>query len=160
MVPLAPVLALLRDFFGIGERDPDRLARQRIGEAVTGLDPGLGEELPLLFELLAVADPERPTERMAPEARQRRLLALLKRLARAQSAEQPGLIVFEDLHWLDPASEAYLANHVEALQGTQSMALVNFRPDYHAQWMCAAAYYRQIALAPLGADGKRARAAR
>ena len=150
-VPLAPVLALLRDFFGIGERDPDRLARERIEEAVTGLDPGLEEELPLLFEFLAVADPERSAERMDPEARQRRLLVLLKRLARAQSAQQPILTVIEDLHWLDDASEAYLANHVEALQGTQSMALVNFRPDYHAQWM-SRSYYRQIALSPLGAE--------
>ncbi len=150
-VPLAPVLALLRDFFGIGERDPDRLARERIEEAIIGLDPGLGEELPLFFELLAVADPERPAERMDPEARQRRLLALLKRLARAQSAQQPILTVIEDLHWLDSASEAYLANHVEALQGTQSMALVNFRPDYHAQWM-SRSYYRQIALSPLGTE--------
>jgi class 3 adenylate cyclase/tetratricopeptide (TPR) repeat protein len=150
-VPLAPVLQLLRDFFGVGERDPDRVARRRIGEAVTALDPGLGEELRLLFELLAVADPERPAEQMAPEARQRRLLALLKRLARAQSAQQPGLFVFEDLHWLDTASEAYLANHVEALRGTESLTVVNFRPDYHAQWM-SRSDYRQVALSPLGAE--------
>lgn len=151
-VPLAPVLQLLRDFFGIGEQDPDQLARERIEEAVGALeDLGLREELPLLFEFLAVADPERPAERMDPEARQRRLLALLRRLARAQSAQQPVLMVFEDLHWLDAASEAYLANHVEALLGTQSMALVNFRPDYQAQWM-SRSYYRQIALSPLGAE--------
>ena len=150
-VPLAPVLQLLRDFFEIGERDPDRLARQRIGETLASLDPGLGEELPILFEFLAVADPEHPPEQMAPEARQRRLLGLMKRLARAQSARQPGLFVFEDLHWLDSASEAYLANHVEALQGTRSLALVNFRPDYQAAWM-SHSYYRQIALPPLGPE--------
>ncbi len=150
-VPLAPVLALLREFFGIGEHDPDRLARQRIGETVTSLDPGLGEELPLLFELLAVGDPERPAERMAPEARQRRLLALLKRLARAQSAQQASLFVIEDLHWLDEASEAYLANHVEALQGTESLTVVNYRPDYQAAWM-SRSYYRQVALSPLGPE--------
>jgi hypothetical protein len=83
-VPLMPVLQLLRDFFGVGEHDPDPLARQRIEEAVTALDPALDEELPLLFEFLAVADPERPAEPMDPEARQRRQLALLKRLARPE----------------------------------------------------------------------------
>jgi class 3 adenylate cyclase/tetratricopeptide (TPR) repeat protein len=149
-VPLMPVLALLREIFGIEERDPDRLARQRIGEAVTALDPGLAQELPLLFELLAVADPERPAEQMAPEARQRRLLALLKRLARAQSAQQPGLFVFEDLHWLDDASEAFLANHVEALQGTESLTVVNYRPEYQAAWM-SRSFFRQVALSRLGA---------
>jgi class 3 adenylate cyclase/tetratricopeptide (TPR) repeat protein len=150
-VPLASVLQLLRDFFAIGEDDPDRLARQRIEETISALDPGLSEELPLLFEFLSVSDPERPAERMDPEARQRRLLALLRRLARAQSAQQPELIVFEDLHWLDSASEAYLANHVEALQGTRSMLLVDFRPGYQAAWM-SRSHYRELALSPLGAE--------
>ena len=36
---------------------------------------------------------------------------------RAQSAREPGITLFEDLHWLDPASEAFLANHVEAAPG-------------------------------------------
>ena len=54
---------------------------------------------------------------MDPEARQRRLLALMKRVARAQSALEPGVTVVEDLHWLDPASEVFLANQVEADPG-------------------------------------------
>ena len=150
-VPLMPVLQLLRDVFGVSERDPDAVARQRIGEQVTSLEPDLDEELPLLFEFLAVADPEHPAEHMAPEARERRLMRLLKRLARAQSGQQPGVFMFEDLHWLDRASEEYLANHVEALQGTESLTVVNFRPEYQAAWM-SHSYYRQIAVTPLGAE--------
>jgi adenylate cyclase len=88
---------------------------------------------------------------MDPEARQRRLLDLMKRLSRTQSAREPGVTVIEDLHWLDPASEVFLANHVEALHGTRGLTLVTFRPDYRAGWM-ARSYYRQLALAPLAAD--------
>ena len=75
----------------------------------------------------------------------------MKRLTHAQSAREPGVIVFEDLHWLDPASEVFLANHVEAVQGTRSLTILNFRPEYHAPWM-SRSYYRQIALAPLGPE--------
>jgi adenylate cyclase len=75
----------------------------------------------------------------------------MKRLTHAENAREPGVLVVEDLHWLDPASEAFLANHVEALQGTRNLTVVNFRPEYHASWM-SRSYYRQIALTPLGAE--------
>src|SRR5206468_4607316 len=106
---------------------------------------------PLLFDFLAVPDPDRPPPRMDPEARQRRLLDVMKRLVRAESTQDPGVTMIEDVHWLDPASEAFLANQVEAVQGTRSLVVVNFRPEYRADWM-SRSYYRQIALAPLGPE--------
>jgi adenylate cyclase len=149
-VPLLPVLQLLRAFFEIGERDSERTARERIAGKLLLLDESFVEDLPLIFDFLAVPDPLRPSPQMDPEARQRRLLGLMKRLTHAESAREPGVSVFEDLHWLDPASEDFLANQVEAVQGTQSLLILNFRPEYQAAWM-SRSYYRQIALAPLGA---------
>jgi len=150
-VPLLPVLQLLRAYFEIGERDSERTARERIAGKLVLLDESFDDDLPLIFDFLAVPDPERPPPRMDPEARQRQLLALIKRLFRAESAREPGVTLFEDLHWLDPASEVFLANQVEAVQGTRSLVVLNFRPEYHAPWM-SRSYYRQIALAPLGPE--------
>jgi adenylate cyclase len=87
---------------------------------------------------------------MDPDARQRQLMGLTKRLTHASSARQPAVNLFEDLHWIDPASELFLTNHVDAIQGTRSLTIVNFRPEYRSAWM-SKSYYRQIALAPLGA---------
>ena len=86
---------------------------------------------------------------MDPEARQRRFLAFMQRVARAQSALEPGVTVVEDLHWLDPASQLFLANQVEAVAGTRSLVVVNFRPEYEVPW-ASRPFYRRIALAPLG----------
>jgi len=147
-VPLLPVLEFLRTFFGITEDDADAVARERIAARLLDLDENFDDELPLVFDFLAVADPDRPVERMDPEARQRRLLAFMKHLTHAQGAREPTVTVIEDLHWLDPASEAFLANHVEAVNGTRGCTIVNFRPEYRAEWM-ARSYYRQIALEPL-----------
>jgi class 3 adenylate cyclase/tetratricopeptide (TPR) repeat protein len=154
-VPLMPLLQLLRDYFEIAERDSERTARERIAGKLLLLDESFAEDLPLMFDFLAVPDPLRPSPRMDPEARQRQLLGLMKRLTRAENAREPTVVVFEDLHWLDPATEAFLANHVEALQGTRNLTVVNFRPEYHAPWM-SRSYYRQIALAPLGAEATEA----
>jgi class 3 adenylate cyclase/tetratricopeptide (TPR) repeat protein len=150
-VPLMPLLQLLRDYFEITERDSERTARERIAGKLLLLDESFAEDLPLMFDFLAVPDPLRLSPRMDPEARQRQLLGLMKRLTHAENAREPNVLVFEDLHWLDPATEAFLANHVEALQGTRHLTVVNFRPEYHAPWM-SRSYYRQIALAPLGAQ--------
>src|SRR4051812_837338 len=150
-IPLMPVLHIMRSYFDVTDLDSDQTARERIAGKLLLLDESFAEDLSLLFDFLAVPDPERPSPRMDPEARQRRLLDLTKRLVHAQSAREPGVTVFEDLHWFDPASEVFVANHVEAAPGARGLAILNFRPDYHAAWM-SKSYYRQIALAPLGPE--------
>jgi adenylate cyclase len=150
-VPLVPVMRLMRTYFGIDEADSEERARERIAGRLLMLDESLVEALPLIFDFLSVADSSRPPPRLDPEARRRQLLAVMKRLIRAQSAERPGVNLFEDLHWIDPASESFLATHVDAVQGTNSLTIVNFRPEYHARWM-SKSYYSQIALTALNQE--------
>jgi adenylate cyclase len=147
-VPLMTVLQHLRSYFEIGERDSAETSRDRIRRKLAPLDESFDNELPLLFDFLAIADPAHPVERMDPEARKRRLLRLTRRLVRAQAAREPGIALFEDLHWLDPASEPFLDSYLEAVHATGGLVIVNFRPEYQAPWM-ARSYYRQLALAPL-----------
>src|SRR5439155_4899019 len=149
--PLLPMLQLLRAYFDITEQDSDHTARERIAGKLLLLHERFDDDLPLLFDFLALPDPERPPPRMDAEARQRQLFALTKSLIRAESAREPGVTLVGCLHWLDPASEVFLANQVEAVQGTRSLVVLNFRPEYHAPWM-SRSYYRQIAVAPLGTE--------
>ena len=150
-IPLLPILHMMRSYFDVTDVDSEQTSRERIAGKLLLLDESFGEDLPLIFDFLAVPDPERPSPRMDPEARQRRLLELTKQLVRAQSARSPGVTLWEDLHWFDPASEVFMANHVDAAQGSRGLTIVNFRPDHQAQWM-SKSYYRQIALAPLGPE--------
>ena len=62
-VPLMPLLQLLRAFFEIGERDSERTARERIAGKLLLLDESFADDLPLMFDFLAVPDPERPPPR-------------------------------------------------------------------------------------------------
>jgi class 3 adenylate cyclase/tetratricopeptide (TPR) repeat protein len=151
MLPFLPVLELLRTYFGISEHDGDQAAREKIAGRILLLDPELTEALPLVFGFLGVPDPAQPMPRMDPEARQRQLFAVMRRVIHALNRREPGVLLFEDLHWLDGGTEAFLENHVEALAGTRGLLLLNFRPEYRAAWMTRS-YYRQIPLAPLGAE--------
>ncbi|HEY1968925.1 MAG TPA: AAA family ATPase, partial [Pseudonocardia sp.] len=150
-VPLVPVLEMLRSYFGVTEDLDPRAARACIEQRVLQVDAGLAGELPLIFELLAVPDPERPLGTIDPEARRRRLLELIRRLVRAVRApshEQVVVRVIEDAHWIDPASDEFLANLVEATAGARSLVVVVFRPEYAAGWM-RRSWYRQLPLSPL-----------
>jgi len=148
-IPFLPVLDLLRGFFGVTMRDTDEEARRKIAGTLLLLDRDLTEMLPILFDFLGVPDPKNPSPRMDPEARQRQLFQLSGRILHVRSREQPGVLLVEDLHWLDGGTEAFLEHLVEALPGARSLLLLDFRPEYHAAWM-QKSYYEQLPLHPLG----------
>jgi class 3 adenylate cyclase/tetratricopeptide (TPR) repeat protein len=150
-VPLLGVLELLRSYFGIGDRDGDAEVRRKVAGTLVLLDESLRESLPLMFEFLGVADPDRPAPRVDPEARRRQLLALMRRVLTARSRREPAVIVFEDLHWIDEASETFLRDLADAIPGTRSLLVVNFRPEYSAPWLVGE-HRRLLPLAPLGPE--------
>jgi class 3 adenylate cyclase len=149
MVPLAPVLEYLRSYFGVAGEDAPQAAREKVAGKVLLLDPELFDALPLLFDLLGVSDPDRPVVPQDPQEQRTGLFAALRRLLHAQSRQEPGLSLIEDLHWLDEESEAFIENFVEAVAGTRMLLVVNFRPGYQAGWMQRACYH-QLPLPPLG----------
>ncbi|HEX3324423.1 MAG TPA: adenylate/guanylate cyclase domain-containing protein [Solirubrobacterales bacterium] len=148
-MPLMPVLQMLRAYFGIGDRDPERLTREKIAGRALLLDPEFSEELPLVFDFLGVPDPERPVAQMSPEARQRALGRVVCRLLNAPNRRHTVVMVVEDLHWIDEGSEAMLAELIRSIEGTRTLAVVNFRPEYPVDWG-EEATYRSISLEPLG----------
>jgi predicted ATPase len=71
-----------------------------------------------------------------------------------KAQEQPLLLIFEDLHWIDGETQALLDNLVESLPAARLLLLVNYRPEYSHAWG-SKTYYRQLridSLPPEGAD--------
>ncbi len=148
-IPFLPMLEVFRDYYGITPQDDPRSVREKIAGRLLLLDESFREALPVVFENFGAADPSRPAPPMDAEARQRLVFSVLRRVVRGE--DEPFVAFLDDLHWLDPTSELFLAQWVDALQGARSLLLVNFRPEFHAEWM-QRSWYRQIALAPLGPD--------
>ena len=133
-VPFITTLAMFRDYFAIGERDSPEIARARIEATILALDPAFDQELPLLFDFLGVADPDRPPPELDPDARQRRLLELVTRIVKARSRHEAAVFVVEDLHWIDDASAAFLRALVDAVLGTRTLIVATYRPEHEAEW--------------------------
>jgi tetratricopeptide (TPR) repeat protein len=74
-----------------------------------------------------------------------RTLDAVKRLLLRESQLQPLLVVFEDLHWIDSKTQAFLESLVESLPTARLLLLVNYRPEYQHGWG-SKTYYAQLRL--------------
>jgi adenylate cyclase len=149
--PLQPVLALLRNcFLNIAHDDDVTAARSRVVLALAELGPVAPDDLALLNEFLGLNEPGDAPCTLQPRARRSRLLALVGELARHRGTTT-SVILFEDLHWLDEASEEFLSVLVETVARSRTLLLLNFRPSYRAPW-AALPHFQQINLGQLGSE--------
>src|SRR5205807_8967307 len=101
-----PVLELLSQYFEIGIDDDDRKRRERILGKVLGLDRTLEDTLAHLYSLHGIAGAGDSLAQMDPQIRRRRTLEALKRILLRESLNQPLIVIFEDLHWIDAETQA------------------------------------------------------
>jgi class 3 adenylate cyclase len=140
-IPFHVAARMFRDVIGVGELQ-GRAARDRIHEHLPAVEH---EDLLLLHDLFGIGDPEIAPPAIAPDARRRRLTALLKVAAIARTA--PVMYVVEDVHWIDEASESLVAEFVSDACSAGALALITYRPEYQGRLADLAA--QTIALAPL-----------
>ena len=79
-------------------------------------------------DLLGIADPDVPLPQIDPDARRRRLTALVNATTLART--EPALFIIEDAHWIDAVSESMLADFLTVISRTPSMVLITSRPEY------------------------------
>ena len=141
-VPFHVVARLLRAAFGIKGLDPDA-ARARILAQAPDAEP---EDLLLFDDLLGTADPDVELPKIDPDARRRRLTALVN--AASLTRKSPALYVIEDAHWIDEVSESMLAEFLTVIPQTPSLVLITYRPEYRGA-LSRVPGAQRIALAPL-----------
>src|SRR5713101_134586 len=144
-----PLIDLLKNYFQLTLQDDERKRREKITGKVLTLDRGLEDILPYLFFLLGLAEPTSSLQQMDPQIRRQRTLEAMKRLLLRESLNQPLLLIFEDLHWLDNETQAFLTLLSESVATTRIFLLVNYRPEYQHTWS-SKTYYDQLRLDPLG----------
>jgi len=150
-IPYLPLLELLRNLFGITDQDGPREARQKIAGELALLDDGFADDRALVLDFLGVGDPKAPALQVEPAVRQRRLFTFLRRLIQLRTEAEPIVLLIDDLHWIDPGSDLFVAQIVEAVSATRTLLLVNFRPEYQADWT-RKSWVLQLPMAPLGPD--------
>jgi len=142
-VPFYAVTRLLRASTGVADLDGEA-AREKVRQQIPDADP---QDLLLLEDLLGITDPDVSLAKIDPDARRRRLTALINAAALART--QPALFIIEDAHWIDAVSESMLTDFLTVIPRAPSMVLITSRAEYQGA-LTRVPGAQTIALAPLG----------
>ena len=146
-----PIIELLHGYFGIDTGDDSRKRREKVNGRVLTLERSLGDTLPYLFALLGIVDGVDPLAQMDAQVKRRRTLDAVKRIVLRESMRQPLMVIFEDLHWIDNETQAFLNQLAETIATAKVLLLVSYRPEYSHHWN-SKTYYTQLRLDPLGQE--------
>ena len=146
-----PVTNLLKEYFKIQDRDELRDIREKVTGKLLTLDDALKPTLPALLPLFDVSVEDPSWQALDPSQRRQRTLDAVRRLLLREAREQPLLLIFEDLHWIDGETQALLDGLVDSLGSARLLLLLNYRPEYQHAWG-SKTYYTQIRLDALPAE--------
>jgi class 3 adenylate cyclase/tetratricopeptide (TPR) repeat protein len=135
-----PVVDLLKGYFGIQNRDDVRESREKVTGKLLTLDRSLEPTLPALLALLEVPVDDVAWQACDPGQRRQRTLDAVRRMLLREAREQPLLVIFEDLHWIDGETQALLDRLVDSLGSARLLLLVNYRPEYQHAWSSKTSY--------------------
>jgi predicted ATPase len=116
-------------------------------------NPPAEGDLPLLTELLSLPfDGRYPSLELTPQRKKERTFeALLRQLAGlAQPVAQPVLMIFEDLHWVDPTSRELLDITVERVARMSVLLIATFRPEFLQSPLTGQPHVTTLSLRRLG----------
>lgn len=150
-VAFAPLVGMLRAWLGVSRQDSGTEIARRLARRIEEWGHGLRAAQPPLLALL-----DRPVDDKewlalgAPLRRQRSIDALKLLIARA-SMDDPLVVLIEDAHWIDQATQGFLDGLVPTISSLHVLLVVTYRPEYRHEW-ANRPNYAQCRIEPLPAE--------
>jgi predicted ATPase len=128
---LHPSIAQLERAAGFEREDTPEVKLDKLAV----LAPASPEDGALLAELLSLPTEGRlPSLQLTPQRKKEKTFAALLRQLEALARQRPVLMLFEDVHWIDPSSRELLDLLVERVARLPVLLLVTFRTEFLPPW--------------------------
>ncbi len=132
---LHPIIEQISRAAGFDREDTDATKLDKLEALFVRIGVELENGIPLLAPLLSISPDERyPAVDMSPQRQKEATLTVLVDALEAYAYRHPLLVVFQDIHWIDPTSREFLDGLVQRLPGLPMLVLVNFRPEFVPAW--------------------------
>ena len=148
VIPYLPILEILRAICRLAEFDPPEIMADKIRIVLEGVGIDPTQAAPYLLHLLGIKNGTDRVETLSPGVIKARTFETLHGLFLRSSHREPLIMAIEDLHWVDQASEEYLADLVERVVGARILMVATYRPGYRPPWIEKSSA-TQVALQPL-----------
>ena len=94
------------------------------------------QDAALIAEMLSLPNDGRyPTLELAAQQRRQKTLEALTAQLEALSRSNPVLMIFEDVHWIDPTSLEALGRTVARIRTLSALLIITYRPEFAPPWI-------------------------
>jgi class 3 adenylate cyclase/predicted ATPase len=132
---LYPIISQVERAAGFTHDDASQVKLDKL-DALSAQNSTPREDAALFAEMLSLPNDGRyPIFEIDPQQRRQKTLEAFTRQIEALSRSNPVLIVFEDVHWIDPTSFELLGRTVERLKTLRLLLVITHRPEFEAPWV-------------------------
>ena len=127
--------AVLRSAYGIAQRDTAARTEELLAGGLGELGFGMEDVVrltPLFFHVLGLGDPSGALKHVEPEQLRRQILYATRTIFERRLSRSPLLLIVEDMHWADAASQVALRFMLDRLERSRLMMLTTCRPTFES----------------------------
>jgi class 3 adenylate cyclase/predicted ATPase len=130
---LHPTIAQLERAAGLEREDTPEAKLGKLEALVAPTTPAQ-EDLALLAELLSLQGARSTPPDLSPQRKREKTFEALLRQLELLARQKPVLVIFEDVHWIDPSSRELLDLLIERVRRLPVLLLITFRPEFQSPW--------------------------
>ncbi|HUI27475.1 MAG TPA: sigma 54-interacting transcriptional regulator [Candidatus Kryptonia bacterium] len=146
--PFLPITDAMRRYLDIDDQDDDASATAKITREVDRLGGDLTWTLPFVQQALSLRIGDDRVRALDSASLRSEMFRAFRELMLRAADLDPIVFVVEDLHWIDPASEEFLAFVADTIPTTRVLLVLSHRSGYRHPFGDRS-YHVRIALSPL-----------
>jgi len=131
---LHPIISQLQRAAGLERDDTPEISLKKLGALLAPMAPS-SEEMGLFTALLSIPTSDDQLHYLTPQRRREKTFEALLRQLDFSARRQAMLIVYEDVHWIDPTARDLLDLTIERIRGLPVLLIVTFRPEFNPPWI-------------------------
>jgi len=132
---LYPIIGQMERAAGLAHDDKPQARLDKL-DAVLARTSTSTQDAALFSEMLSLPNDGRyPVLDLTPQQRRQRTLEAFTAQLAGLASRQPVLMIFEDVHWIDPTSLEAVGRAVDRIRTLPALLIVTFRPEFDAPWV-------------------------